>query len=275
MFDANNNEMPEIEQSPVGEYRIIVKDSNDPGYVNRLMVATPATGLVRIEWVQGRYGQTIPTNWSMVQMLQITNGGMYTLNYQVADAQNVICRAALEGEFEWLLLVEHDTILPHDAFVMFNEYMRSKKVPVVSGLYYTRSFPSEPLLYRGRGTSYYEDWKVGDKVWVDGVPTGCLLIHCGILRAMWDDLAGQEYTVGDTKTRPVFGTPNRSWVDPETLQVNTTSGTSDLEWCTAVMKGKYFEKAGWPEYQEMQYPFLVDTRIFCSHINPNGQRFPI
>jgi hypothetical protein len=275
VFDANNNEMPEIEQSPVGEYRIIVKDSNDPGYVNRLMVATPATGLVRIEWVQGRYGQTIPTNWSMVQMLQITNGGMYTLNYQVADAQNVICRAALEGEFEWLLLVEHDTILPHDAFVMFNEYMRSKKVPVVSGLYYTRSFPSEPLLYRGRGTSYYEDWKVGDKVWVDGVPTGCLLIHCGILRAMWDDLAGQEYTVGDTKTRPVFGTPNRSWVDPETLQVNTTSGTSDLEWCTAVMKGKYFEKAGWPEYQEMQYPFLVDTRIFCSHINPNGQRFPI
>lgn len=275
MFDANNNEMPEIEQSPVGDYRIIVKDSNDPGYVNRLMVATPATGLVRIEWVQGRYGQTIPTNWSMVQMLQITNGGMYTLNYQVADAQNVICRAALEGEFEWLLLVEHDTILPHDAFVMFNEYMRSKKVPVVSGLYYTRSFPSEPLLYRGRGTSYYEGWKVGDKVWVDGVPTGCLLIHCGILRAMWDDLAGQEYTVGDTKTRPVFGTPNRSWVDPETLQVNTTSGTSDLEWCTAVMKGKYFEKAGWPEYQEMQYPFLVDTRIFCSHINPNGQRFPI
>ena len=45
--------------SPVRPYRTIIQDSGDPGYINRLMVATPVTGLVRIEWVQARYGQTI------------------------------------------------------------------------------------------------------------------------------------------------------------------------------------------------------------------------
>lgn len=280
MTILENNQIPEIAVSPVQEYRIIVKDSGDPGYVNRLLVATPTTGLVRIEWVQGRYGQIIPTNWSMVQMLQITNGGMYTLNYQVADAQNVIVKAAIEGDFEWLLLVEHDTILPPTAFLQFNEYMRDKKVPVVSGLYYTRSVPSEPMVYRGRGTSFYTGWELGDKVWVDGCPTGCLLIHCGILKAMWNDLADKEYMVGNpltggTKTRPVFATPNRLWIDPESGQFNSVSGTSDLQWCTDVMKGGYFAKAGWPEYQEMQYPFLIDTKIFCAHVNPNGQKFPV
>jgi hypothetical protein len=40
------------------------------------------------------------------------------------------------------------------------------------------------------------------------------------------------------------------------------------------MEGGYFEKAGWREYQDKQWPFLVDTNIFCRHINPDGEQFP-
>src|SRR3990172_2359233 len=77
--------------SPVRPYRTIIQDSGDPGYINRLMVATPVTGLVRIEWVQARYGQTIPTNWSMVQLMQFMDSWM-PYRYLVADAQNLIVR---------------------------------------------------------------------------------------------------------------------------------------------------------------------------------------
>ena len=52
------------------------------------------------------------------------------------------------------------------------------------------------------------------------------------------------------------------------------SGTSDLHWCTRVMEGNFFAKAGWGEYQNMRWPFLVDTNIFCRHINPDGEQFP-
>ena len=55
---------------------------------------------------------------------------------------------------EWLFLLEHDNVLAaNDAFVRLNTYMRGAKYPVVSGLYFTRGYPSEPLVYRGRGNS--------------------------------------------------------------------------------------------------------------------------
>lgn len=255
----------------MSEYRTVVQDSGDPGYVNRLMIATPTTGLVRIEWVNARYGQIIPTNWSMVTMIQYMNS-FFPLRYQVADAQNLIVKEAIDKDFEWLFLLEHDVVIPPDCFIRLNDYIREKRVPVVSGLYYTRSRPSEPLLYRGRGSSFYTDWKLGDKVWVDGVPTGCLLIHCGILRAMWAD--SEEYTLNNLKVRRVFDTPRALWFDPETGTHNTTTGTSDLDWCSRVISGNYFAKAGYEEYQNMRWPFLCDTNIRCLHVNPNGGSFP-
>lgn len=249
-----------------------IQDSGNPGYVNRFLIATAVTGNVRIEWVAARYNQTIPANWSMVQMNQFMNS-YYPLRYQVADAQNLIARECVRGDFQWLFLLEHDVILPQEAFVALQEYMREKRYPVVSGLYFTRSHPSEPVLYRGRGNSYYADWKMGDKVWCDGVPTGCLLIHGSLIKAMWDE--SEEYRLGDIVTRRVFDTPRHAWSDPETGAFNTSSGTSDLEWCTRVMQGNFFAKAGWPEYQNMRWPFLVDTaKLFCQHINPNGEQFP-
>lgn len=259
--------------SPVREYRTVVKDSGDPGYVNRLLVATPTTGTVRIEWVQARYGQVVPVNWSMVTMLQYVNS-FIPLRYQVADAQNLIVREVVTQDFEWLLLIEHDVCLPADGFVRINAHIREAKYPVVSGLYYSRSRPSEPLLFRGRGTSFYDQWEMGDLVWVDGVPTGVLLIHSAVLRAMWDESA--EYLVGQEKVRRVFDTPRNLWFDPESAQYNTTSGTSDLAWCTRVMEGDYLRKAGWSAFADEHpaYPFPVDTNLFCRHINIDGEQFP-
>jgi hypothetical protein len=267
---------PLVPDPPVREYTTVVKDSQDPGYVNRLLVATPCTGSVRIEWVMGRYGQVVPCNWSQVQMMQFMSG-FNPLRYQVADAQNLIVKAFIQGDFEWLCLVEHDVILPPDAFRTFNRYMREERTPVVSGLYYTRSRPSEPLVYRGRGVSFYSDWEFGDLVWCDGVPTGCLLIHRGILKAMWDEaeIYFIEHPSGRRdEVRRVFDTPRGGWFDQDTGAYNMSAGTSDLDWCTRVMKGGYFEKGGWPEFQELEYPFLVDTRIFARHINPDGEQFP-
>src|SRR5512139_622098 len=107
----------------------------------------------------------------MLQVLEAIDS-FAPVGYQVADAQNIIIKAAIENNVEWLLFIEDDTCPPPDAFVRINDYMKKAEVPVVSGLYYTKGMPPEPILYRGRGNSYYDDWKMGDKVWVDGIPTG-------------------------------------------------------------------------------------------------------
>lgn len=251
----------------------IIQDSGSPKYVQKLLVATPTTGLVRMEWVVNRYNQTIPTNWSKTDMIQYMSGYV-PLRYTVADAQNLAVRDAITRDFEWLLFVEHDTIPPVDALLKFTDYMDHAKYPVVSGLYFTRSVPPEPMVYRGRGNHYFRNWKISDKIWVDGVPTGMLLLNTKLLAAVWDDSA--EYRTGDGQlTRRVFDTPSKTWFNEERGAQETLVGTSDLDFCTRVIKGNYLAKAGWPKIQRQRYPFLIDTNIYCKHINPDGTQFPI
>ena len=263
---------PKGTKTPVKPYRTISVDSNDPGYVNRVLVATPTLGIDRMEWVLARHGQTNPTNRSQVQYIQFMQT-FAPFRYTVANAQNIIVKELIDRKFEWLLLIEDDTMPPADAFIRFNHYMRNEQVPVVSGLYFTKTDPPEPMLYRGRGTSFYTKWKMGDLVWCDGVPTGMLLIHSSILKILWDE--SPEYVVNGIVTRRVFDDPRKLWFDKGSGQFNTTSGTSDLEWCSRIMKDKIFDKAGWPEYQKKKYPFLIDTNIFCKHIDRNtGKQYP-
>lgn len=259
-------------KSPVRQIRSIINESGT-SYVNRIFVGTPATGTVRMEWVLARYSQIIPMNWSQVQFIQYLSGYV-PMRYQVDDAQNIIVREALKGDFEWLFLLEHDVILPDNTLVTLNKYMREAKYPVVSGLYYSRGRPSEPLTFRGRGTGVYTDWKHGDLVWCDGVPTGCLLIHHSILKLMWDE--SPEYvtaTPTQEKARRVFWTPRELKVDSG--MHNAITGTSDLQWCDRVMKEDVFKRAGWGEFApDPRFPFPVDTNIFCRHINMDGEQFP-
>ena len=147
------------DKSPVREYRSIIIDGGDTSYTNRIMIGTAATGVIRIEWAQARYGQMVPVNWSEVSHLEYLSD-FVPLHFQVADAQNVIVQQAIEREFEWLLLWEHDVIPQPDALIKINKYIRDEQMPVVSGLYYTRGHPTEPLVFRGRGVSVYDDWKL-------------------------------------------------------------------------------------------------------------------
>jgi len=260
---------------PTIEYKKIIQDSGDPGYINRVLLGTACTGLVRIEWVAARYNAVQPVNWSHVEMTQQIPT-FYPLRYQVADAQNLIVKQAIEGDFQWVLLLEHDVVVQPTVFMQFNEYMHNKRSPVVSGLYFTRSRPSDPLVFRGRGVGVYDEWEQGDVVYCDGIPTGLLLIHVGLLREMWND--SPDYAVGGAITRRVFNTPRAYWKNPQTGYVNMAGGTSDLDWCTRVIEGDYLRKAGWNEYmdnlEDEKYPFICDTGIFARHVNPNGEMFP-
>lgn len=236
----------------------------------QVFIATPCTGLVRMEWAMSRFGQIIPCNWGYKAGVSwIPNYA--PMGYLVAEAQNLSAKRFLEENCEWLMFIEQDNVLPSDCFLRFNEYMRKKTVPIISGLYYTKSYPAEPMVYRGRGNSFFEDWKIGDKVWVDAVPTGCVIIHRSIIEYLWNN--SPEYKAGDQIARRIFYTPETSWYDPQ-VGINNAVGTSDMEFCARIIMENVFEKTGWKKYANMQYPFLVDTSIFVGHIDENGRMFP-
>jgi hypothetical protein len=247
----------------------IIKNTSQAA--NRIMIGIPTTGLIRYEWAVARYHQIVPCNWSHADFMYYLNDYIPS-GFQVADGRNIIVHQALANGFEWLMFIDHDTILPPLTLVHMNEYMLEKKVPVVCGLYFTKSIPSEPLVYRGHGTSYYNKWKFGDKVWVDGIPMGCTLINCSIFKAMAKDC--EEYELNGTKLRKYFNTPGMSYWDMEAGGFVNRVGTEDLDWCARVIDGGYLKKAGWKDVGKQKYPFLIDTNIFCLHIDQDGVTYP-
>ncbi len=246
-----------------------VLEKNKGTLSNRIMIATPATGLVRMEWVAARYGQMIPTNWSNVEFVQYMSS-FIPLGFQVNDAENLAAKRMVEGGYEWLLFIESDNILPPNTFIKLNKYMIKGDVPVVGGLYFTKTEPPEPMIYREPGKGFFADWKLGDKVWCRGLPFGCTLIHSSIIRALWEE--APEYMVGNEITRRVFKHPVAK--DDEVGYYNI-AGTTDLFFCNEVITQNIFEKAGWPEYKDKEFPFLVDTGIFVKHIDNSGNMHPM
>lgn len=248
----------------------IVKSGKNPK--NRILIGTATLGIVRMEWAATRWGQIIPCNWTS-GYAQIGLHTMIPMHYLVAEAQNICVQEVIDKNYEWLFFHEDDVMLPPDMFLKLNDYIRKGDTPIVSGLYYTKSNPSEPLVYRGRGNSFYDDWNRGDKVWVDGVPTGCLLIHSSILKALYDE--SEEYVALNKKVRKVFETPRKVWYDPETHKHEGAIGTSDLYFCDRIMDNDILKKAGWKKLARRKYPFLIDTTLFCKHIDLNsGKQYP-
>ncbi len=252
---------------------MIIKSGANGNPRIRLLVVTPTLGIVRMEWVLGRYGQVIPPNWS-ASSAELGVGHMVPMHYLVADAQNLGCQAIVEQNFEWLLLWEDDVVAPFDSYLKLNEYMRDGDIPVISGLYFIKGSYTEPILYRGLGNSCFTNFQIGDLVWADAVPTGFLLIHSSIIKLMWEE--SEEYvTLGGTKTRKVFETPAQLKYHVDSRVYEGASGTSDIYWCHRVINENVLKRAGWPKIGKKKYPFLCDTSIFCKHIDlQTGESWP-
>lgn len=248
-------------------YRISAPASIVP-ITNRVLVGVPMTGLLRAEWVLARYSQIIPVNWGYGELIQYLDT-YAPLSYAVDDARNIVVKHAVERDYDWILFIDHDVVLPADTFVKMNDYIRSAKYPVVCGWYNAKGNPPEPLLFRGRGNSYYDKWKPGDKVWVDGVPMGCTLINMKLVKPMWE--SSEPYKVGNIDVRRLFYTPRGSWKDPETKALHSFGGTEDLYWCDRVINEGWLRKLKFKEVQDKKYPFLVDTSIQCGHITNDGK----
>lgn len=238
----------------------------------RLLIATPTLGIVRMEWAVLRYGQVVPCNWAHHDTA-VGIGYTVPMHYLVADGQNLATEQCLQGGYEWLLLWEDDVIPPPDLYVQLDEYIRRATIPIVSGLYFLKATRSEPVLYRGRGTRAFLDFGLGDKAWVDGVPSGMLLIHRSILELMSAESESYK-TLGGRVTRKVWDTPARMMQDSHG-QWQKQQGTSDLAWCRRVIAEDVLRRAGWPRIAKRPFPFLCDTGILCRHIDlSTGRQYP-
>ncbi len=242
-----------------------------------ILIGSPTLGLVRIEWYNAMAGMISPPNWATVRSTP--------LGFRVPDAQNMLVDTMLRHGHRALLLIEDDTVPPPNALLEFDRWfwkMEHKKAPpVVSGLYHIKGSAEvrkgkrggiqlmgpEPLAYRGSGTRAYRDWKPGDVIWVSGVPTGALLIHRKLLEAWAAEPDVPMYSVPGYphEMKRIFEQPAHVWIEDGGVHVAT--GTSDLYWSDQTIKRGLLAKAGWPQYQKREYPYIIDTALAFKHID--------
>jgi len=259
-----NNSKQEYSHREVLEYSKVKYDKH------RVLIATATLGSIRIEWAHARYGQVIPINWGAAGF----DLPYVAIGFSIDDAYNTITKRAIDLDSEWVLIIEDDVIIPPDCFVKIGQYMNKGDIPIVSGLYYTRGEPCEPLVFRGRGNGAFTKFKVGSLVWCDGLPMGCILIHSSILKYVWEHEA-ENYRLPDgSSCKKVFESPKKIWYDPEE-GIQRPEGTQDLYFFDRLIEKNILKKAGWAKIARRKYPLLCDTSILCRHVDRNtGRMFP-
>jgi len=130
----------------------------------------------------------------------------YTYNWTVGrnlvDAYNILFDMAKSGDYEYLFLMEEDTIAPPETWVkLLNKMRYNKDIFAVTGVY-PRKLGGDPtpFFYRGNLNGPYLDWVYGEFFEVTGIPLGCLILRIDMLKEM-DEFVGDVYI----KDYPVMG----------------------------------------------------------------------
>jgi hypothetical protein len=240
---------------------------------SKILVGIPMTGLIRAEWAMARWGQAYPTNWSTQDHIAWLDQ-FSPLRFTVANARNLIANRAVAEGAEWVFFIDHDVLLPPGTLIKMDKYMHDAKYPIVSGLYFTKGKPAEPLVYRGMGTGYLRGWKLGKPVWVTGTGLGCTIINVKMFKAFSRHC--EDYTIGgETKLKRFFRSPCAMVFDEEAHTFSSVMGTEDLDFYHRIYNSGCYKDAGWPTIQKKKNPILVDTTIFCRHIDNSGKQYPM
>lgn len=135
-------------------------------------VPTLRTEPLSWDWANAFYSLQIPLGASVAR--KMVSGKI------VADARNEIAVAAIEAECDWVLYVGDDNILPANAF----ELLARHKKKLVTGVYWTKSYPHSPYIWRDVLKGAYVDWKYGEFFKVDWAGCDCLLVHTDVFKAL-------------------------------------------------------------------------------------------
>lgn len=155
---------------------------------------------------------------------------------RVDHARNKICKQALETNAKYIFFTDDDTVPPSFALRQLIFRMEhDPKLGVVGGIYFTKSNPSSPLVFRGNGIGSYWDWKVGEYFEVTGIGMGCTLIRTELLKSI---------------PEPWFNTVDTdSFLDGEN---KAEQWTEDLWFCKQVL-------------EHTKYKIFADASIICEH----------
>ncbi len=233
-------------------------------------VAVPTRGMISMRWMVCMQGLQSPMNTPVSQLSAIGQEVGHARNNLVARAIGMVDQKT-GARASHIFFVDDDCLLSMSALTQ----LWAHQLPIVGGLYYTKTEPPQPLILAGRheGLSEFEH---GDLVecWAHGM--GCTLIDLDVFRAMYD---GGHVQANDEVPCPICQGSKSHQVDATTrAHCGGCFGTGhEIRWFYT--KGKTLDlDDGVPRFSSQTedvyfceraikagYQPTVDTKVFAFH----------
>lgn len=136
-------------------------------------------------------------------------------NSLIYDSRNLLSLMAIENHFDRVLWLDSDMIVPMDTLTKLSADMDEHGYDMVTGVYYKRAIPTEPVLSRTlqpptlengkpvRHIDTYDPYPAGTLFPVAACGFGCVMTSVSLLKQVWEKYqnaflpfpwAGEDYS---------------------------------------------------------------------------------
>lgn len=167
-----------------------------------IVVGIPTLGKgVSHFFAQARQGQMFP--------LVSSSMDYYCVGKPIAEARNEIVQYAIDNDAMYIYWLDDDVIPPQDAFLKLWKHQKD----IINGVYWSKSNPPMPLLFRGHLGMPYLDWHVGDLIEIDAAGNGLTLVKTEVYKKIEREIGGPWYSVEYGSFPGVKQTPHNNTED--------------------------------------------------------------
>lgn len=205
-----------------------------------LLICVPTLGRpLTLDWAWAFKSLSPPINY---------NTNFLTIKGKPVDvARNEAAEAAIAQNAKYLFFMGDDTVPPaHGIKQLIYTMEQHPEIGVLGGIYFSKTEPPAPLVFRGNGAGSYWDWKIGELFEVTGLGMDCTIIRTECLKQV---------------SSPRFKTVE---TDGFLDGVNSADlWTEDLYFCKKVI-------------EETQFKIYADAAVICSHDDVySGKRYGV
>ncbi len=117
----------------------------------------------------------------------------------VASKKQYIAEFAVEQGAQWVLYIDDDVIFPPSVLLQ----LMHRNKDIVGGVYWSKSEPPMPLIFKGHMQGSFRDWHVGDFFKVDAMGMGLTFIRTSVFKKMSKPWFSLDYTYQEIEGRNV------------------------------------------------------------------------